>query len=77
MSQAEEAPVEFNKDHYPNGLNSDFIDPSLEEVKEKFAGTAGEGGGRFEDPESRDIAAHADKMLGFPPLPPFSQIALS
>ena len=46
----EEAPPEFDKDHYPDGINSNFVnDRPTEDVVRDFTK-------RFEDPESRDIA---------------------
>eukprot|EP00122_Pirum_gemmata_P018283 Pgem_evm1s17126 len=44
--------VQYNKDHYPDGLNNNFETWD----KEKLAGAFAEKGGKFEDPELRDIA---------------------
>jgi ubiquinone/menaquinone biosynthesis C-methylase UbiE len=45
--------------HYPNGLNHKFIAWSKKELKSVFMGK----GGRFEDPELRDIAKNKHKFV--------------
>eukprot|EP00729_Bicosta_minor_P011837 gene11837-13801_t len=57
----EEKPAVFNVEHYGDcGLNGKFV---LDQAVQKFAGGEDGGGGRFEDPELRDIAANADGIL--------------
>ena len=62
FAKEEEMPVQFNKDHYSSGLNGSFTKPG---AVEKFAGpSVVGGGGRFEDPKVRDIAAAKDALAG-------------
>ena len=51
-----ETPVQFNKNHYPNGLNAGFLKRSKTEAVAFYAP-------KFESPEHRDIAANQDKIL--------------
>lgn len=62
MQQSAEVAVEFDAEHYKNGLNGDFLSPSdgLDLIT-KYAG--GGGGGKFEDKERRDIAAAAPCII--------------
>jgi hypothetical protein len=51
---ADETPAQFNAEHYGDcGLNGRFL--TGDAIRE-FAGPNCGGGGRFEDPEKRDIA---------------------
>eukprot|EP00039_Didymoeca_costata_P027214 m.17807 g.17807 ORF g.17807 m.17807 type:complete len:291 (+) comp6116_c0_seq2:73-945(+) len=52
-ANTEEEPVSFNKEHYKDGLNGRFM---VDEAVDVFAGGEAGGGGRFENPETRDIA---------------------
>eukprot|EP00760_Papus_ankaliazontas_P013316 PhM_4_TR15690/c2_g1_i1/m.54435 len=51
-------PVEYNKEHYPNGLNAMFLGKTVDELKEKFTGASG----LFES-EKRDIAVNANAIV--------------
>ena len=52
--------VDYNKEHYPNGLNHDFVDFTEEDLYERFGK---EKGGMFEDTELRDIAANREIIM--------------
>ena len=52
--------VDYNKDHYPNGLNHDFVDFTEEDLYERFGK---EKGGMFEDAELRDIARNREIII--------------
>eukprot|EP00038_Savillea_parva_P007555 m.170960 g.170960 ORF g.170960 m.170960 type:complete len:258 (-) comp13313_c0_seq1:78-851(-) len=59
----EETPAAFDKEHYARGLNANFLLGSKEDIIVTHAGEKGSGGGRFENPETRDIAqARMDLM---------------
>lgn len=51
--------VAFDRDHYPDGLNHKFLAWSKEKLASTFMGK----GGRFEDPELRDIAKCSEKVI--------------
>eukprot|EP00759_Apiculatamorpha_spiralis_P003372 PhF_6_TR11583/c0_g1_i1/m.18734 len=57
MDYAEE-PVAYNKAHFPEGLNGNFLNLSVEELRSKFMGA----NGLFES-EKRDIARCADAIV--------------
>lgn len=50
---------EFDKEMYPNGVNHQFLASPVEELAETF----GNGKGRFEDPEKRDIAKNKLQVI--------------
>ncbi|KAJ8605806.1 hypothetical protein CTAYLR_000545 [Chrysophaeum taylorii] len=54
-SEAAEFPSEFDRSHFANGLNADFFQQNLDEFLGK--------GGKFEDPELRDIAAAREDIV--------------
>jgi hypothetical protein len=59
MSEDEEVMPEFNKKHYPKGVNADFYNVDRkpnEEMLKLFKG-------RLEDPENRDIAREKGKLI--------------
>ena len=51
-----ESPAAFNKEHYPNGLNSNFLDGSTSDV-------VASGVKKFENPETRDIARALPEVM--------------
>lgn len=51
--------MSFSQKHYPNGLNFTFERNSKEELKNAFTGK----GGKFEDPELREVAAIKSDLL--------------
>ena len=58
MDDKDAAAVEFHRQHFPLGLNGDFIQP---DAVEKFAGAG--GAGLFENAETRDIAAARHEIV--------------
>mmetsp|Transcript_10340 Transcript_10340/g.18227 ORF Transcript_10340/g.18227 Transcript_10340/m.18227 type:complete len:235 (-) Transcript_10340:1113-1817(-) len=57
----EEAPVHVNVEHYPNGLNATFLRPR--EDAEEMRTNYGQGVGRFENTETREIAARKNEIV--------------
>ena len=55
----EEVKAKFNRSHYPRGPNAKFLEWSDSKLLDVFAGK----GGRFEDPELREIAKEKDNIL--------------
>ncbi|GAB5033118.1 methyltransferase type 11 [Nannochloropsis oceanica] len=51
--------VAFDKDHYPDGLNANFLEPDAEGLEAKYAGAKG----LFTDPETRDIARNVADII--------------
>jgi len=63
-TEDDEAPAAFDAAYYANGLNGDFLVDDTTALTETFAGTLSEGGGgKFEDPEQRDIARAKDEIV--------------
>ena len=65
----------YSKEHYPFGINFDFINPdmSTSDLVGKFG--LDDGGGRFENPEKRDIAANVDNIISLLNLTKDSNVA--
>ena len=53
-----ELPVDYNKAHFPRGLNGDFVGVDADALRAKFAGEKGV----FENTEKRDIARAAAQI---------------
>jgi hypothetical protein len=66
-TEEEEEIAAFDKQHYPEGPNADFLRVAADGVPivAKFAGEKGESGGKFEDPERRDIARAVPAIVEF------------
>jgi SAM-dependent methyltransferase len=62
LAESDEEP-QFNRDHYSKGLNANFLCGTTDEVVGLHAGEGGEGGGRFENVETRDIARGLPAVL--------------
>lgn len=56
----DEEPVKFDTSHYKNGLNGDFSEGDVASVMQKYGNKQG---GKFEDPELREIAKHLDDIV--------------
>ena len=57
----DEYPVVFDKEHFPDGLNSEFVKRNDSELAEHY----GNGKGVFENPELRDIAANLSNIMEY------------
>eukprot|EP00633_Aureoumbra_lagunensis_P002943 CAMPEP_0197289220 /NCGR_PEP_ID=MMETSP0890-20130614/6452_1 /TAXON_ID=44058 ORGANISM="Aureoumbra lagunensis, Strain CCMP1510" /NCGR_SAMPLE_ID=MMETSP0890 /ASSEMBLY_ACC=CAM_ASM_000533 /LENGTH=376 /DNA_ID=CAMNT_0042760481 /DNA_START=129 /DNA_END=1256 /DNA_ORIENTATION=+ len=56
--------IEFDKEHFVKGLNGDFSIGDTTEILSTFRGVSDTGGGgKFEDPETRDIAAAKNEII--------------
>ena len=66
IQEVEELPAKFDESYYKKGLNFDFLSDDKEALLEKYAsqkdGKIG-GGGKFENPEVRDIARSKIEIL--------------
>ena len=51
----------FDQHMYPEGVNHNFLTQSAEELAETFGNSNGKG--KFEDPETRDIAKNKQRVV--------------
>ena len=58
-SEKEEKAASFDADHYKNGVNANFLSGSENDILATYGGPCG----RFENPETRDIAKGKDAVL--------------
>ena len=58
-AEEEEKAASFDADHYKNGVNANFLSGSENDILATYGGPCG----RFENPETRDIAKGKDAVL--------------
>lgn len=75
LPEGDEAPAAFDRDYYSKGLNADFLIDDRDQLLATFAGGVDFGGGKFEDPELRDIAAAKDDIIAALNIGPGSVVA--
>lgn len=75
LPEGDEAPAAFNREYFSKGLNADFLIDDRDRLLDEFAGGGDYGGGKFEDPEFRDIAAAKDDIIATLDIRPGSVVA--
>lgn len=59
ITDIREDPVEYNKSHYPSGLNAIFLSDDVKSYEKTFAGDEG----LLENPQDREIVKYANNII--------------